>query len=254
MIDSKLDIVYRPLADLKPNPDNPRKVTKEAIRKLADSIRVNPDYFEARPILVSNRTGELVIIGGERRSEAARLLGLAEVPTILIPDLTEDRERELMIRDNTHAGEWDDAKLANWDCQSLDDWGVDSEDIGGGKMSETERLSKLEFSGMYYEPENKPNLSIGDCVNLDKYAAKMRIVEESGLPDDIKALMRWFVYRFIKIDFESVANYYAFNATDEEKSVMERLRLVLVDDGSVDGFIEDDILKINDVCVDSDDE
>lgn len=142
MMDSKLNIVYRPLADLNPNPDNPRKVTKDAVRKLADSIRENPDYFEARPILISDRTGELVIIGGERRSEAARLLGMENVPTILIPDLTEDRERELMIRDNTHAGEWDDAKLAGWDGQSLEDWGVESDDIGGGQDDRDREIVK----------------------------------------------------------------------------------------------------------------
>lgn len=69
---------------LKPNEKNPRKGTEKAIRELADSIKNNPDFFEARPILLSNRTGELVIIGGERRSEAAKLLGMDEVPTILI--------------------------------------------------------------------------------------------------------------------------------------------------------------------------
>jgi hypothetical protein len=53
----------------------------------------------------------------------------------------------------------------------------------------------------------------------------------------------WFCYRFLKIDFESVANYYAFNASEEMKKAMERLRLVLVD-GGVNGFIEDELLRI----------
>lgn len=43
---------------LKPNEKNPRKGTEKAIRELADSIKNNPDFFEARPILLSNRTGE----------------------------------------------------------------------------------------------------------------------------------------------------------------------------------------------------
>ena len=46
----------------------------------------------------------------------------------------------------------------------------------------------------------------------------------------------------MKIDFENVANYYFFNACEEEQKVMERLRLVLCDAG-LDGFIEDDILR-----------
>ena len=47
----------------------------------------------------------------------------------------------------------------------------------------------------------------------------------------------------MQIDFESVANYYYFNANEEEKKAMERLRLVLTDNG-VNGFIEDDLIKI----------
>ena len=48
---------------------------------------------------------------------------------------------------------------------------------------------------------------------------------------------------FIKIDFESVANYYFFNAGEEEKKAIERLRLVLTDNG-LNGFVEDDLIKI----------
>ena len=59
----------------------------------------------------------------------------------------------------------------------------------------------------------------------------------------MKTVLKWFAYRFIKIDFESVANYYAFNASESEQKIMERLRLVLVD-GGVEGFIEDELLRI----------
>ena len=57
--------------------------------------------------------------------------------------------------------------------------------------------------------------------------------------------MTMFAYRFLRIDFEMVANYYAFNASEEEKRIMERLRLVLVD-GAIDGFYEDNMLRVND--------
>lgn len=81
-----MEIVYRNLSELKPNPKNPRKGTKEAIEKLAESIKGNPKFFEARPILLSDRTGELVIIGGERRSEAAALLKMETVRVVAIWD------------------------------------------------------------------------------------------------------------------------------------------------------------------------
>ena len=118
-----MEIVYRNLSDLKPNPKNPRTADPDAIARLAESIEKNPKFFEARPILLSDRTGELVIIGGERRSEAARLLNLKAAPTILMSGLTEEQEDEIMIRDNTHAGKWDEAKLLTWSKEQLKSWG-----------------------------------------------------------------------------------------------------------------------------------
>lgn len=119
-----MEITYRNLSEIKPNPKNPRKGTKEAVEKLAESIKANPKFFEARPILLSDRTGELVIIGGERRSEAARLLGMETVPTILLSGLSEAQEDEILIKDNTHAGIWDEKKLASWGKEKLEKWDV----------------------------------------------------------------------------------------------------------------------------------
>lgn len=119
-----MEIVYRKLSDLHLNPKNPRTSTPEAVKALAESIKANPAFFEARPILLSDRTGKLVIIGGERRSEAAALLKMKSVPTILIPGLTEAREDEILIKDNSHAGEWDNIKLQNWLWEDLKKWGV----------------------------------------------------------------------------------------------------------------------------------
>lgn len=118
-------VVMRPLSSLVRNPKNPRKGTKEAIEKLAESIKGNPKFFEARPILLSDRTGQLVIIGGERRSEAAALLKMEAVPTILLSGLTEAEEDEILIKDNTHAGVWDEQKLQAWGKDQLQSWNVD---------------------------------------------------------------------------------------------------------------------------------
>ena len=119
------EIVYRPLADLHPHPKNPRKATEAAIKKLAESIKNNPAFFEARPILLSDRTGELVIISGEQRSKAAKLLGMEFVPTILISGLSEEREEYILVNENTHAGVWDEEKLATWGKDQLKEWGVE---------------------------------------------------------------------------------------------------------------------------------
>jgi ParB-like chromosome segregation protein Spo0J len=85
---------YRKLTEIKKLPGNPRIIRDKQFKTLCDSIRDNPKYFEARPIILSNRTGELVIIAGNQRYEAAKFLKLKEVPTYLIEGLTEAKERE----------------------------------------------------------------------------------------------------------------------------------------------------------------
>lgn len=140
-----MEIVYRKLKELKPNPKNPRKSAgEEAVADLAQSIKGNPKYFEARPILLSNRTGDLVIIAGERRSEAAALLKMKTVPTILIPGLSEAEEDEIMIKDNTHTGKWDESKLKQWDKSLLQSWNVEGVDWGHKEREDTGERGILE--------------------------------------------------------------------------------------------------------------
>jgi DNA modification methylase len=118
-------VQYRKLTELKKLPNNPRIIKDKQFKTLCDSIRDNPEYFEARPVILSNRTGELVIIAGNMRYEAAKTLKLEEVPTYLIEGLTEAKEREIVIRDNISNGEFDFDLLANaWSDLPLVDWGV----------------------------------------------------------------------------------------------------------------------------------
>ena len=121
----KAQVEYRAITDLKELPGNPRTIKKDQFEKLKQSIKDNADYFEARPIILSDRTGELVILAGNQRYKAAKAIGLKEVPTILLPNLTEEREKEIIIRDNVENGDWDwDALFNEWDTDKLQEWGV----------------------------------------------------------------------------------------------------------------------------------
>jgi hypothetical protein len=67
----------------------------------------------------------MVILGGNMRYKACKEAGLKEIP-IIITDLTEEQQREFLIKDNTSGGEWDWDILANeWDSELLADWGLD---------------------------------------------------------------------------------------------------------------------------------
>lgn len=120
---------YRSLKELKKLPGNPRTIKEKDMDTLVKSIKDNPDYFEARPLILSDRTGDLIILAGNQRYEAAKILGLDEVPTYLLENLTPEREQEIIIRDNISNGDWDWDVLANeWDIKELDDWGLEFPD------------------------------------------------------------------------------------------------------------------------------
>ena len=118
---------YRKVTDLKLLENNPRTITEEQFDKLKKSIKDNKDYFEARPIILSDRTGELVVIAGNQRLKAAKALNIEEVPTFLLKGLTEQREKEIIIRDNVENGDWDyDILSSDWNVEDLNSWGIDN--------------------------------------------------------------------------------------------------------------------------------
>lgn len=95
-------------------------------QNLVTSIADNPDYFNARPIIVSNRTGKMIILAGNQRFHAGKLLKLETVPVYILENLTIEREREIIIRDNVSNGEWNFELLANeWDYEELQEWGLE---------------------------------------------------------------------------------------------------------------------------------
>ena len=119
-------VEYKSLDEIYHLDHNPRIISKENMDKLVQSIKDNPDYFEARPIICSDRTGKNVIIAGNQRLRAAGLAGIEQVPVVVLHGLSEEREREITIRDNVELGEWDMDLLANeWNEQDLVDWGVE---------------------------------------------------------------------------------------------------------------------------------
>ena len=254
------------ISELEPNlgqidglPINPRQWTKTDVDNIAASLKETPELFEARPLIVTPHAGKYIILGGNLRFEGVKKNKDKDAPCIIVPEDTPiGKLKEIVIKDNSSFGAWDYDALANeWDDLPLQDWGVpawetDETEIGPTKkeMTQTELLSGIEYNGVYYEPDEVPHLELQDCINTDKFDAKVAALDEYDLTPEQKETLRLFAYRFIRIDFEAVANYYAFNATDEERKAIERLRLVLSDNG-LNGFIEDKLLRVAKVAEDA---
>ena len=110
------------ISEVKLNPNNPRLIKDDKFKKLVQSIKDFPEMLNIRPIVVNQ---DMIILGGNMRYKACKEAGLKEIP-IIITDLSEDKQREFLIKDNTSGGEWDFEMLANeWDVEQLEEWGLD---------------------------------------------------------------------------------------------------------------------------------
>jgi DNA modification methylase len=91
---SVLSITYKDPTQLKPWARNPRAHTAKQIKQIAASIK---EFGFISPILIDGDDG---IIAGHGRVEAAKLIGMGDVPTVRVDHLTPAQIRAYVIADN----------------------------------------------------------------------------------------------------------------------------------------------------------
>jgi DNA modification methylase len=102
-----LTIVYRRIDELRPAERNTRTHSRRQVQQIAAAMR---EFGFTNPILIDDNDQ---IVAGHGRLEAAKLLGLAQVPTIRLAHLTKEQKRAYVIADNRLA------ELAGWDRELL---------------------------------------------------------------------------------------------------------------------------------------
>jgi ParB family chromosome partitioning protein len=91
------NVLYIEVGRIKRNPHQPRKnLDKTRLQELADSIK---EHGILQPLVVTKTGDEYEIIAGERRLEAAKIVGLPEVP-VIIRDSSEQEKLELALVEN----------------------------------------------------------------------------------------------------------------------------------------------------------
>src|SRR5436190_2784348 len=170
-----LNMVYRPIEELKLDPANPRLHGKKQIRQIANSIKT----FGFNVPILTDRDDQ--VICGSGRLLACRELGWTEVPTLALDHLTPAQVRAFMITDN-RLGEnatWDDRLLAQ-QLKDLSLVGLDFNlEILGFEMGEIDlRIAALDDmpdpaddpGNEVPEPSARPPLSkIGDLWLLGRH-------------------------------------------------------------------------------------
>jgi DNA modification methylase len=107
VIERDLNIEPRPIASLKPYARNPRTHSERQLRQIAESIR---QFGFTNPVLIDADDG---VIAGHGRIEAAKLLGLEQIPTIRLDQMSEAQKRAYVLADNKLA------ENAGWDRELL---------------------------------------------------------------------------------------------------------------------------------------
>ena len=154
--DPRIEVVYRPIDLLQPDPRNARRHSRKQIRQIADSIRV---FGFNVPILID---AELKVIAGHGRLLACNLLGRKEVPTINLEHLSPAQARAFMIADNrlTEIASWDD-RLLGEQLRELSELNLDfSLEATGFDMAEIDLLIEGASAMPEPDPDDVP-LAIG---------------------------------------------------------------------------------------------
>jgi DNA modification methylase len=164
--------------EVKINPNNPRIIKDDKFKKLVESVKNFPEMLEIRPIVVN---ADMVVLGGNMRLKACKEAGLKEVPIILADNLTEEQQKEFLIKDNVSGGEWDFEVLANeWNVEELNEWGLDVPDFGVEEVleakeddfnEETPAIPVTVLGDLYEIGEHR--LLCGDSTDSDQVAKLM---------------------------------------------------------------------------------
>lgn len=175
----KHKVVYRDLTELTPLEDNPRWIKEDDFNRLCASLQNNPDLLEAQPLILSDRTGELVIIAGNQRYKAAQTVGMKTIPTVLMSGLSEKKEKEIIIRTNVTNGRWDYDRLANgdWDVDELGDWGVDVSFMGEDDGTDLDDFFEDAATAKKEEEDKVEDIVLTVCIPGEEFSIKDEVKE-----------------------------------------------------------------------------
>jgi len=224
------------IKDIRPNEKNPRFITQDALKKLVDSIRRDPEFMRLRPIVVDPAG---FILGGNQRYRAIVEMGLSEIPdewVVSAADLTDEQRRRFILVDNAPegmAGQWDFELLANeWDVPELEAIGFTQEMLGlagfgegDGDLDENPYSRKIE-APIYEITGECP--AVQDLVDETKTNELKKEIKRAKLSTEISEFLFKAADRHTVFNFAGIAEYYA-HAPADVQALMERSALVIID-------------------------
>lgn len=166
---NKLQVVYKPVADLIPYANNSRTHSDEQVTQVAASIK---EFGFTNPLLIDEQGG---IIAGHGRLMAAKKLGLEQVPTITLVGLTDAQRKAYVIADNKLAlnSGWDE-ELLSLEIERLKELDFDIDLLGFDEDELADLLPEIEVlpdgdEDEVPEPPEDPVSRLGDIWQLGNH-------------------------------------------------------------------------------------
>ena len=151
------------IQEVRLNEENPRYIKDHKFEKLVKSIKEFPQMLDLRPIVVNQ---DMIVLGGNMRLRACREAGLTEVPIIQASELSEEQQKEFVIKDNSSFGEWDWDLLANeWDTEQLVDWGMDIPD----DWAAIDEVLEAEEDNYEAADDIETDIVLGDLIEIGEH-------------------------------------------------------------------------------------
>jgi ParB family chromosome partitioning protein len=177
-----------PLASITPNPDQPRT----AMGSLDELVQSIGDKGVLEPILVrplaqdeaAPRGAEYLIISGERRYQAARRVGLTDLPAIVM-DVDQDEALEIALVENLQRKDLTPFEEAEGYRALREIHGYKHEEVaaavGKSRSSVTESLGLLKLSGEVR--------SAADALGIDSKSILLEVAKLRGSVEEQVALL-----------------------------------------------------------------
>ena len=185
-MDLKIEIIS--IASLRPWARNARTHSRKQVKQIAESIR---SFGFTNPVLIDSAGN---ILAGHGRVEAAKLLGMVEVPCVRLEHMSPEQKRAYVLADNKlalNAG-WDDEILAE-ELRGLLETDFDVE-ITGFSISEIDSLVEGLIPEEPGDPDDDivpaiedgaPRCKVGDVWQLGPHRLVCGSALENGVVDSL---------------------------------------------------------------------
>lgn len=175
--EQELNIVYKPIKELKPYKKNAKKHPKEQVERIANSIK---EFGFTQPVIIDKNN---CVVARHGRILGAKKAGLKTVPTVMLDELTEEQIKAYRLVDNKlNESEWD-FSLLDEELEILSD-DIDMSLFGFDLNMSDEELEQA-IKEVKFKTKEK-HLVIVPCKSEKETIKVQKEIEQLGYKCDIK--------------------------------------------------------------------